>query len=163
MLFKKAFYFLLLNLALCSFWLSSCDTIDLYEKIVSIPGHKWNADHKPRFNFIIKDTAAPYDLFLTIRHNEKYAYNNIWVNFYTQLPGDTANKILFEARLANNKGWLGTAMDDIYDHHIRLTPAGQKFYFKKPGEYVFTLEHIMRDNPLLHIMNVGLRIEKLTP
>jgi len=162
MFLKKPFYFLFLSLIVCSFWLSSCDTIDLYEKVVSIPSHKWNADYKPRFSFIIKDTSSPYELFLIIRHNEKYAYNNIWINFYTQIPGDSVNKILFEARLADNKGWLGSAMDDIYDHRITLTPSEQRYYFKKPGEYTFTLEHTMREEPLLNIMNVGLRIEKLT-
>ena len=32
--------------------------------------------------------------------------------------------------------------------------------FKQPGKYSFSISQIMRDNPLLHIMSVGLRIEK---
>mgnify|MGYP003461691057 FL=1 len=54
-------------------------------------------------------------------------------------------------------------MDDIYEHHIPLTPAGTPFYFRKPGEYIFTIEQAMREDPLEHVMNVGLRIEKKQP
>jgi gliding motility-associated lipoprotein GldH len=60
----------------------------------------------------------------------------------------------------NEKGWLGIGMDDIYEHRIALTPPNQKFYFQKSGNYTFTVEHIMREDPLQNVMNVGLRIEK---
>jgi hypothetical protein len=43
---------------------------------------------------------------------------------------------------------------------VALTPMNQNFYFKKAGKYTFSLEHIMRENPLEHVMNVGLRVEK---
>jgi hypothetical protein len=32
--------------------------------------------------------------------------------------------------------------------------------FSKPGEYKFILEHIMRENPLREVMNIGIRLEK---
>ena len=44
-------------------------------------------------HFTIKDTAAPYQLFLVFRHNEKYNYNNIYINLYAKRPGqDTVQK-----------------------------------------------------------------------
>jgi len=36
----------------------------------------------------------------------------------------------------------------------------QEFYFKKPGNYTFAIEQIMREDPLKNILNAGLRIEK---
>jgi gliding motility-associated lipoprotein GldH len=54
--------------------------------------------------------------FFVIRHTEKYNYNNIWINLYSQPPGDTLHKAPYELQLATNeKGWLGTGMDDIYE------------------------------------------------
>ncbi len=84
------------------------------------------------------------------------------MNLYTVVPGSkTATKSQYELPLATNeKGWLASAMDDIYEHRIALTPLNQKLYFRKSGEYVFTIEHIMREDPLENVMNVGLRIEK---
>jgi gliding motility-associated lipoprotein GldH len=60
----------------------------------------------------------------------------------------------------NEKGWLGSGMDDLFDHRIAVTLDPQKFNFSKSGEYIFTLEHVMREEPLQHVMNAGIRLEK---
>jgi gliding motility-associated lipoprotein GldH len=156
---KACFLFLLPAILTLSFY--SCTTIDLYEKVTPIPAHQWKTSFKPAFTFVIKDTAVPYQLFVILRHNNKYSYNNLWVNLYTKSPDGTVGKAQYELPLATNeKGWLGIGMDDLYEHRIALTPVDQNFYFKKPGTYIFTLEHIMRQDPLEQVMNVGLRIEK---
>ena len=81
---------------------------------------------------------------------------------WSKQPGaDSLIKQQLEVVLAtNDKGWLGTAMDDIYEQRIRLSPP-QGSYFPRSGSYTFSLEQIMREQPLEHVMNVGLRIEKL--
>jgi gliding motility-associated lipoprotein GldH len=160
MVYKKLAAVAALFLISCSLFLS-CNTIDLYEKVAAIPKHEWAASYKPQFKFTIRDISVPYQVFVILRHNEKYNFNNIWINLYTQSPGDSSQKVQYELPLANgDKGWLGTAMDDLYEHRIALTPANQDFYFKKPGEYVFSIEQIMREDPLENVLNVGLRIEK---
>ena len=140
----------------------SCTTIDLYEKSVAIPGHNWRSDFKPSFTFTIKDTTSSYQLFLILRHNDKYNYNNIYINLHTQQPNqDTTQQARYDLILATDeKGWLASGMDDIYEHRIPLTAGEGQFYFKKPGNYTFTVEQIMRENPLNNVLDVGLRIEK---
>lgn len=140
----------------------SCNTIDLYEKSVSIPGHSWKSDYKPSFTFTIKDTSSPYQLFVVLRHNDKYSFNNIYLNISTRQPDqDSIQTARYDLRLAtDNEGWLASGMDDIYEHRIQLTPTGGEFYFKKPGNYTFSIEQIMRENPLNNVLNVGLRLEK---
>lgn len=149
-------------LLITSYIISSCSSIDLYEKTVAIPGHSWKAGYKPAFTFTIKDTSSAYQLFLILRHNDKYNYNNIYINLYTQQPGqDSLQSARYDLRLATNeKGWLASGMDDIYEHRIPLTPMGQQFYFRKPGNYTFSIEQIMREDPLNNVLNAGLRIEK---
>jgi gliding motility-associated lipoprotein GldH len=143
---------------LASYILSSCTTIDLYEKAVTIPRHQWSSSFKPSFEFTIKDTSAPYRLFLILRHTEKYNFNNIFVNVYVKGPGqDTVQKIQQDLVLAtNDKGWLASGMDDIYEHRIQLG-SDQSL---RAGNYTFTIEQIMREDPLENVLNVGLRIEK---
>ena len=137
--------------------LASCTTIDLYEKDIAIPGHRWKSDFKPSFTFTIKDTTRPYQFFLVLRHTEKYNYTNIYINLYVQPPGkDSAQKIQQDLQLATNEGWLGTGMDDIYEHRIQIGLP----QILKAGAYRFTVEQIMREDPLEHILDVGLRIEK---
>ena len=141
--------------------IASCNTIDIYEKTVVIPGHRWTSEYKPEFSFSIKDTAVPYNVFFVIRHTEKYNFNNLFVNLITKQPGmDSVTKQQLELTLATNeKGWLGTGMNDIYEQRIKLSPP-HGTYFSKSGTYNFSLEQIMREQPLEYVMNVGLRIEK---
>jgi gliding motility-associated lipoprotein GldH len=145
-----------LSLVSCSLFLFSCTTIDLYEKDITIPGFKWSNSFKPEFTFAIKDTTVPYQLFLVLRHNDRYNYNNIWINLYSQPPGDTLHKAAFELPLATNERWLATGMDDIYEHRIKLTDP----QYLKAGLYHFKVEQIMREDPLENVMDVGLRVEK---
>jgi gliding motility-associated lipoprotein GldH len=77
-----------------------------------------------------------------------------------QIPGDSLRKQKLDLRLAtDDKGWLGTGMDDIFEHRILIT--GEPVLLKKPGTYRFRLENIMREDPLEHVMNVGIRVEKV--
>ncbi len=140
----------------CALYLASCTTVDLYEKTVAIPGHKWKSSFKPSFTFTIKDSTVPYQLFLVIRHNEKYNFKNIYINLYTKLEGqDSTQKLSVPVDLASNENWLVMGMDDIYEHRARL---GEQTL--KAGTYTFTLEQIMREDPLENVLNAGLRIEK---
>ncbi len=140
------------------FCLFSCTTIDLYEKSITVPRHQWERNFKPEFDFTIKDSNSLYQLFFILRHNEKYNFNNIYINVYVDGPGaDSVVKIQKDLVLATNeKGWLATGMDDIYEHRIALAPAQTL----KPGTYHFTIEQIMREEPLKNVLNAGLRIEK---
>jgi gliding motility-associated lipoprotein GldH len=73
---------------------------------------------------------------------------------------DTMLAEKYDLTLATNeKGWLGSGMDDIYEHRIPLKATSWAI-FKKPGNYTFTLEQIMREDPLNNVLAVGLRIEK---
>lgn len=146
-------------LATC-YLLSACNRIDLYERVEPVPAHQWQSKFKPAFAFNIKDTAAAYQLYFIVRHNNRYKYNNVWVNLYAKAPTDTARKFTLELPLANKEGWLGTGMDDIYDHRIAFALDPAVFNFARAGEYSFTLEQIMREDPLPDVMDVGIRLEK---
>lgn len=138
--------------------LSSCETVDLYEKWASMPRHEWKSDFKPSFKFVVKDSTVPYQLYVVLRHTQQYNYNNIYVNVWAKGPQqDSAVNIQQDLLLATNeKGWLGQGMDDVYSHMIKL---GNPIMLKA-GEYEFRLEQIMREDPLKHVLDAGIRIEK---
>jgi gliding motility-associated lipoprotein GldH len=143
------------------FTLASCTQLDLFEKVVAIPKKEWKSSFKPSFTFSISDTTAAYQLFLILRHTDQYNYNNLWVNVYRKKPNGQVSKVAYELPLAGKEGWTASGMDDIYEHRIPLAPqANDSFYFDQKGRYTFTLEHLMREDPLQNVMNVGLRIEK---
>lgn len=154
----KKFFSRSVAAVLISYLLYGCTTIDLYEKTVTIPQHAWKSSFRPSFEFNIKDTTSQYRIFLVLRHNEKYSFSNIYINLYVKGPGqDSTLRIQKDLTLATNeKGWLASGMDDIYEHRIELAEKQSL----KAGAYAFTLEQIMREDPLQNVLNAGIRLEK---
>jgi len=138
---------------------TSCEKIDLFEKTVAFKSHAWATADKPSFEFIITDTSSLYNLFVVFRHTDAYGYNNLWMNLTIVPPGDTAQTQLKEFKLAdNNKGWLGSGMDDIFEHRIKVNDNPIRY---KAGTYNFVLQQMMREDPLLDVLNAGIRLEKV--
>ncbi|MBS1567568.1 MAG: gliding motility lipoprotein GldH [Bacteroidetes bacterium] len=150
---------LLLLVAILGLGLGACTTLDVFERNVSFKNQQWPGSEKPSFSFHISDTTAQYNIYLVFRHTNAYSFNNIWLKLLRSGP-DTSYTRQVDLRLAtNDQGWLGTGMDDIWEHRIRITetPVG----FRKAGDYRFDIEQVMRQDPLLHVINVGLRVEKV--
>lgn len=136
----------------------SCNpTTGVFEKNVAIPGHEWSSDFIPEIKVNIEDTLSQHNIYVVIRHADAYRFNNLWINLQTQVPGEEIRTQKFDLRLAtDDKGWLGSGMDDIYEHRVLIAPVR----FPKKGTYIFRIEQIMRIDPLPHILNAGIRIEK---
>ena len=146
-----------LVLTIC-IYLTSCTTIDVFEKNVAIPGFAWSNNVKPEISFTIQDTLSRYNIYVVLRHTDAYRYKNIWLNVSLSGPGISSPPQRFDLTLASDdKGWLGSGMDDIFEHRLPLFRA---IAFPRTGNYTFTLQNIMRDEPLEHVMNVGIRLEK---
>lgn len=138
---------------------TGCIKINHFEKNVEIPKQQWSYNFQPEFTFDIADTLSLHNIFIVIRHTDAYAYNNIWLNVSTLQPGNSnydTERFEFSLQEADGK-WLGTGYGDIWE--VRH-PLLQNIQFKKKGSYKIRLHQIMRDDPLHHIMNAGIRIEK---
>ena len=146
--------------SLCILLLSySCTTVGLYERTAIIPKQQWQSTFHPTFTFTIQDTNSLYNIYITIRHTDMYAYNNIWINVGTASPNDSIKYQALNLILANNTtGWFGTGMDDIFEHRVRITKTPMPL---KKGVYTFVLAPLMRVDPLPYILNIGIRLEKV--
>ncbi|MDP4130506.1 MAG: gliding motility lipoprotein GldH [Bacteroidota bacterium] len=143
------------------FFLCSCSlTTGTFEKSISLPDHQWPSSLKPDIEFTITDTLSLYNIYIVLRHTDAYHYNNLYVRAMVKEPGENHPKTGdYDLLLATNeKGWTGTAMDDIYDTRIIIQP---KTRFSKTGSYHFIMEQLMREDPLKNILSVGLRLEKI--
>jgi gliding motility-associated lipoprotein GldH len=132
----------------------------MFEKTTHIPSQAWSYDFKPSFTFTITDTSSAYNVYIVIRHTDAYNYNNLWLTVGSKAPGDTLRSQNINIELGNDaKGWEGTGMDDIFEVRKNITPGPVPF--RKAGDYTFSIAQIMRENPLLHILDVGIRVEKV--
>ncbi len=156
---KHKFQFICLAVTCCLF-VSSCNQADIFEKNTAIPNYEWQQRFTAKGDFVITDTTSAYSIYLVLRHTDAYKYNNIWLNIGLQPPGDSMYIQKVNLSLGDDaNGWEGSGMNDIWE--LRKLLNGEPRRFKQAGKYQFTISHIMRDNPLLHVMSVGLRVEKI--
>jgi gliding motility-associated lipoprotein GldH len=137
--------------------LSGCRQTALYERLANIPGARWDQGFVPTYSFQIADTTSYYRIYVVIRHTNRYAYRNIWLNAGMQHPADTMRVQQFELALASGEKWLGVGMDDVYERRIQLFPNPVKF--ARSGTLVMSLQHTMRINPLPEVLQAGIRVE----
>ena len=140
--------------------IAACQTIPLSEQNTIHPDHQWNSAKPEKYLFNITDTNQLYKIIFVIRHHNAYHYKNIWIELSHSSENEPAKTAIFNLNLANDqKGWLGTGMDDIFDQRIPLYSKPIKL---KYGMHSFTIKHTMREDPLQNILSTGIRIEKAT-
>jgi gliding motility-associated lipoprotein GldH len=141
--------------------IAACQTIDLYEQMTTYPDHKWESKQANQYQFNIADSNANYNMSFVIRHHNAYHYKNIWLQVITQSATDSAEKQTVNINLADDaNGWLGSGMDDIYDHRVLINTKPLKL---PKGIFKVSIQHIMREDPLQNILTTGIRVEKIKP
>ncbi len=123
--------------------------------------HEWPSSVKPDIVFEISDTVSLYNIYIVLRHTDAYHFNNIYVRATVKEPGEEKGRSGdYDLQLATNgKGWIGTAMDDIYDARLLVQP---KTRFRKSGIYHITLEQLMREDPLKNVLICGIKSREST-
>lgn len=151
---KKLFILLLIVILF-----SSCTRLDVFEKNTTITGMKWNTNFIATGTVNISDTVSAYNIYIVMRHTDAYNYNNIWLNTGLQAPGDSMKFQKINLTLGNDaSGWEGSGMNDIWE--VRKLISGVPKRFIRSGLYNFSIQHIMRDDPLREVMSIGIRLEK---
>jgi gliding motility-associated lipoprotein GldH len=153
---KKSFLFL----AVC-IGFSACNwTTGVFEKNQLFNNQEWPSSLRLDISFDITDTTSLYNIYIVVRHTDTYHFNNLYVRATVKEPGDLQGRTGdYDLQLATNgKGWIGTAMDDIYDARLLIQP---KTRFRKAGTYHIMLEQLMREDPLKSVLSAGLRVERV--
>jgi gliding motility-associated lipoprotein GldH len=142
-------------LLVCS--ICSCGKLDMYEKLHAFPQQAWSAADSATFDVTIKDSVTPHQLYLVFRHTDTYHFKNLWLQIQVKAP-DTTYSLRREFTLADNEKWLGTGMNDVFEHRIAFSSSPTNL---RAGDYHFVLRQVMREDPLENVVNVGLRVEKI--
>jgi gliding motility-associated lipoprotein GldH len=136
---------------------SSCDKSRVYEKDVKIPKFEWDMNNPLTFEVPITDTISSYNMYFNIRNASGYSFSNLFLFFTVRAPDGKRERDTVEIKLADETGrWLGSGLGDIWDNKVLFK---ENFRFPVSGTYFFEMEQAMRVNPLLYIMDAGIRIE----
>ena len=154
-----------LNIIFCFIIASliGCDGNRIYEENKKTQDGIWNINNPIGFEIEITDTAVPVNMYINIRNSGAYPYSNLFLFVNTVFPNGARRKDTVECILANETGWLGSGLGDIWDHQILFR---KNVRFPLPGNYTISFEQAQRygDVPYIEnlpfIIDIGLRIEK---
>ena len=137
---------------------TSCDPGRVFDDNKTIVNDAWYFKNTVPFDVQVNDTTALYNVYVNVRINSDYKYSNIFMWLNTTNPEKKMDQRRIEIRLADEGGkWLGHGLGDIYDYQF---PVFQKIKFPNSGFYRFELEQNMRDDTLMNVKAVGVRVEK---
>ncbi len=143
--------------------LSSCDEKRVFDEYKSV-GTEWHRDSIVNFRLPEMDTINKYNLFVNIRNNNDYPFNNLFLIVALDLPNGMTKIDTLEYMMAAPDGTLlGEGFTDIKNNKLFYK---ENAVFKPAGEYNVSIGHAVRKNgkiagveSLQGITEVGFRIE----
>ena len=145
--------------------LSSCDKKRVFDEYKSV-GSAWNKDSIVKFNLPKLDSLKSYNLFLNIRNNDKFPFNNLFLLVSLEQPDGLTKVDTLEYQMANPDGTLlGEGFSDIKESKLFYK---DNFKFNKQGIYKISIQQASRQTGKLAgvkelngVTEVGFRIESL--
>ena len=141
----------------------SCDKKRVFDEYKSM-GNAWNKDSIVTFELPVLDSTKNYNLFVNLRANNSYPFNNLFLIVAMERPNGFTKVDTLEYQMANSDGTLlGNGFLDLKE---------SKLFFKEKinlkGKYKVHIKQAVRENgkvpgveALDGITEVGFRIEKI--
>lgn len=156
---KSSFLFFLMAILLFS-----CDKKRVFDEYKSV-GKAWNKDSIVSFDLPKIDTTKQYNLFLNIRDNNNYPFNNLFLIVSLEQPNNITKVDTLEYQMSDEDGTLlGDGFTDVKESKL-FYKERMKF---KSGNYKIHIKQAVRQTgkiggveKLEGITDVGFRIEKL--
>ena len=141
---------------------SSCDKKRVFDEYKSV-GSSWHKDSIVTFNLPELDSTKRYNLFVNLRANNDYQYNNLFLIVALELPNGFTKVDTLEYQMADPDGTLlGDGFTDIKESKLFY-----KENVKFRSKYKVHIKQAVRENgkvpgltALDGITEVGFRIEK---
>jgi len=147
-----------LFLALVCLGLGGCDSGRIYESNVKIPDEGWQRAELARFEVEIADTLQSCNIYINVRNNSSYKYMDFWLFVNVHSPMGLMERDTIRIMLADHRGkWLGGGLGSKFDTRMVFR---KDVRFPMSGKFVFEYEQGMRDEPLIGIEDIGIRIER---
>ena len=142
----------------------SCSRNEVFFEYEPVSPGGWKTTDTLFFCPKIKDTQAVYDVFIEVRNDNQYLYQNLWLYVSGLNGAETAQPRPIEILLADEFGkWNGKGFSFVYEVSIPYL-QGVRFsrHSQSVGDSTMTvaIRHGMDDNPLKGLKNIGLRIVK---
>ncbi len=129
----------------------------MYQESKSI-NNNWMKDSIYTFKIENKKEEPSQNVFLVLKNNEQYKYNNIYFFLTLVKPDGSENIDTVQYRLAKSNGdWTGKGMGNVKEN---LLLYREKQDFSDSGTYIIKVQHGMRSDNLIGLENIGLIVQK---
>ena len=143
---------------LFSFLITACSSNVVFQDSEQLPSYGWDKGNAVVFNYTATDTLGIYDIVIDIRNAGNYRYQNFWLFVRSYSPELVMFTDTLECVLADNHGrWIGKGGGSLYQLPVSFL---QQVKFPKLGDYRFELIQGMREDTLVGIHDIGLRVVK---
>lgn len=155
---------ILLCLVLC-FGVLSCDSNAVFDDYETLGDEGWAHEDTVSFKVEQPDSLRPYNLFINLRANQQYPYNNIYLITAMNFPQGKVIKDTLEYNMAKPSGrLLGNSSGDLSESKLWYKEGVS---FPEAGTYEISIRQATRkngqvqpDDTLPGVTDVGFRIEK---
>jgi gliding motility-associated lipoprotein GldH len=143
---------------------TSCDKKRLFDDYKKV-GKVWHKDSIVTFLVEQKDTVAKHNVYINIRNNNNYPFNNLFLIVEMEQPNSKTMVDTLEYKMAEPDGSLmGKGLTDTKDNKLFYK---ENFVFPKAGSYKIYIQQAVRKSGKIEgievlegVTDVGLRIEK---
>lgn len=152
-------------IVLMLFLVISCDKKRVFDQYKSV-GDAWHKDSIITFDLPKLDAKKAFNLYVNIRDNDDYPYNNIFLIVSLEQPNRKVKVDTLEYLMANPDGTLlGDGFSDIKENKLFYK---DKVTFDQKGLYKIHIKQAVRQtgkiegvNALEGISDIGFRIESI--
>jgi gliding motility-associated lipoprotein GldH len=138
--------------------MTSCQKENLYNQTEVFKSAVWRANQVVSFTDTLTNISTPtVHLELTLRHTNKYAYQNIWLFILTETANTKSKDSINWTMVASDGKWLGNGWGSLYtltfplhDLHFSITDTAQWFHL--------SIYQALNDSLLTGISDLGLRV-----
>lgn len=142
-------------LLITSLLLVGCQGDIVYTAFKTLPNTGWESDSSLCYQPVIADSILNCQMLITIRHTDAYPYQNLWLFVDIQKDSVPLTRDTIECYMANERGeWLGGGLSI---HELPLL-YNDNYQFARIGEYQISITQGMREDTLIGIKEVGVKI-----
>ncbi len=143
----------------------SCDKKRVFDEYKSV-GNSWHKDSVVTFKLPQFDSSKKYNLFVNVRDNNDYPFNNLFLIVALEQPNKKTLVDTLEYQMANPDGTLmGEGFSDVKESKLFYK---DKEELKLKGEYKVHIKQAVRQTGkvagvenLKGITEIGFRVESL--
>ncbi len=151
MIFRVGAFFFIL------FLIASCGQFPVASDSHEVNPEGWYSDDTQSFEWTVEDTDSRYSIFVDVRHNQNYAFSNLYLFLDFTFPNGKNRRDTLGCTLADARGnWFGSGTGSLIDHRISFK---EDFEFPINGRYNLRVTQGMRQDPLQGVTDIGFRLE----